>query len=167
MKRRDLLRYGLGTAAAMAVGTFPSLSHAAAPTRRIKIGMLGSTHAHAAGKLATVRRLTDWFELVGVVEPDAQRRQKLNDLKDYAGVPWMSSEQLLNTAGLKAVLVETSVPDLVPTATRCAAANLHIHLDKPAGTSLSEFAKLLDMMKSAGRHLQMGYMFRYNPAFSL
>src|SRR5438477_4692890 len=161
MNRRELLKASLGAAAATAAQKLAPL-FAASAARPIKVGMVGTSHAHAAGKLATARRLTDWFELVGVVEPDEQRRAKLNDQRDYAGVRWLSEEQLLNTTGLQAVFVETAVADLVPTATQCAAAKLHIHLDKPAGTSLPPFRQLLETMKRNGRYLQMGYMFRYN-----
>jgi predicted dehydrogenase len=50
------------------------------------------------------------------------------------------------------------------TAEECLAAGKHIHLDKPAGESLPQFQRLLE--EAARKHLavQMGYMFRYNPA---
>src|SRR5690348_2503654 len=108
MNRRELLRSSLGAAAAMAVQGISFRLAAAPASRRIKIGMVGTSHAHASGKLATVRKLADWFDLVGVVEPDEQRRQKLSDQKDYAGVRWTTPEQLLNHAGLDALLIETA-----------------------------------------------------------
>jgi predicted dehydrogenase len=78
---------------------------------------------------------------------------------------WLSEEQLLNTAELRAVAVETEIPELVPTGMRCISAGAHIHLDKPAGLSLFEFKKLLDEATRRRLTVQMGYMFRYNPAF--
>jgi predicted dehydrogenase len=60
--------------------------------------------------------------------------------------------------------VETAVPDLVPTGTRCIAAGMHIHLDKPAGADLDAFRKLLERSDSKKRLVQMGYMLRYSPA---
>jgi len=57
------------------------------------------------------------------------------------------------------------VKDLVPTATRLASAGLHLHVEKPGGPSLPAFANLLDIVRQKGRILQMGYMFRRNPAF--
>lgn len=78
---------------------------------------------------------------------------------------WLTEEQLLNTKGLNAVAVETAVRDLVPTAARCVARGVHVHLDKPAGESLGEFKRLLDEATRKRLVIQMGYMLRYNPAF--
>jgi predicted dehydrogenase len=77
----------------------------------------------------------------------------------------MTEEELLNTPGLQAVAVETEVKDLVPTGARCIAAGKHIHLDKPAGESLSAFKRLLDEATRQRLTVQLGYMLRYNPAF--
>lgn len=107
------------------------------------------------------------FEVVGIVEPDPQRRAAAEASRTYADLTWMTEEQLLDTEGLRAVAVETEISDLVPTAARCVAAQKHVHLDKPAGDSLPAFRRLLE---DAGRHgltVQMGYMLRYNPAFQL
>lgn len=135
---------------------------AAAPLR---IGQIGTTHAHAAGKLAALRRLPAHFEVVGVVEPDPARRAALADQAAYRGLPWLTEEALFGTPGLRAVAVETLVEDLVPTARRCIAAGLHVHLDKPAGPSLPAFRELLAAAGARGLTVQLGYMFRYNPGF--
>jgi predicted dehydrogenase len=71
----------------------------------------------------------------------------------------------LNTPGLQVVAVETDVRDLVPTARRCVAAGMNVHLDKPAGESLAEFRALLEDATRRRLTVQMGYMLRYNPAF--
>ncbi len=148
----------------------PSLLHfskaqASRTPARIKVGQIGTAHAHAAGKMATLRKLSADYEVVGIAEPDPDRQKKAKNQSAYRGLKWLSEEQLLNTPGLQAVAVETDIPELVPTAMRCVSAGMHIHLDKPAGLSLSAFRKLLD--EATGRKLtvQMGYMFRHNPAF--
>lgn len=137
---------------------------AAASETRLKIGQIGTTHAHADGKAGALRRSAD-FELVGVVEPDEQLRRAAEARKDYQGVRWLTEEQLFNTPGLRAVAVETQVKDLLPAAARCIARGVHIHLDKPAGESLPEFQRLLEAATKKKLTIQMGYMFRYNPAF--
>ncbi|MBL7188384.1 MAG: Gfo/Idh/MocA family oxidoreductase [Phycisphaerae bacterium] len=131
----------------------------------IKVGQIGTAHAHAAGKMATLRKLSNHYEVVGIAEPDPDRRKDAKKRSAYRGLKWISEEQLLNTPGLQAVAVETDIPELVPTAMRCVSAGMHIHLDKPAGLSVSAFRDLLD--EATGRKLtvQMGYMFRHNPAF--
>jgi predicted dehydrogenase len=133
---------------------------------RIKIGQIGVGHAHAAGKMAAYRANTD-FEVVGLVEPDPELRAAAQSAPQYQGLRWMTQEELLNEPGLQAVAVETRVRDLLDTAEVCVEAGMHIHLDKPAGASLKQFARILD--RAASRHLlvQMGYMFRYNPAVLL
>ena len=129
---------------------------------RIRIGQIGTGHAHASGVFAQLKQ-TDDFEVVGVVENDPKRRQSLGD--SYQGVKLITEEQLLNTSNLRAVVVETEVEELLPTAVRCANAGMHIHLDKPAGESLSSFRSLLDEMERRRLHLQMGYIYRYHTAF--
>ena len=133
---------------------------------KIRIGQIGTAHAHAAGKMETMRKSAD-FEVVGIVEPDPTRRTAAEKTETYGGLAWMTEEQLLNTPGLQAVAVETAVKDLVPTAARCIAAGKHLHLDKPAGESLPALKALLDDATRQKLTVQMGYMFRYNPAFQL
>ena len=132
---------------------------------KIKYGQIGVTHAHA-NKIRAYRDSDD-YEVVGAVETDAARRQQAQDSDLYRDLPFLTEQQLLNVPGLQVVGVETKIRDLLPTAKRCISAGMHIHLDKPAGASLPEFRKILD--EAARRHLvvQMGYMYRYNPAIIL
>ena len=114
--------------------------------------------------MASLRRLPE-FEVVGVVEPDERRRSVARNKPAYAGLRWMTEEALFDADGLQAVAVETEVDRLIPSAQRAINAGLHIHLDKPAGESLPPFAKLLAEAARRRLTVQMGYMFRYNPAF--
>lgn len=166
MERRDFLLIAAG-ATAFAAGRGLSAGDAGSSSKKpkIRVGQIGTAHGHAAGKMAALRSLSEEFEVVGVVEPDAARREAARRRSEYRDVPWMTEEQLLNAPGLQAVAVETGVAELVPTARRCVEAGLHVHLDKPAGESLADFAALLDAAGAERRVVQMGYMFRYNPAF--
>ena len=156
----------LQTAAVTGLALTPRVRAQTPATRppKIRIGQIGTGHAHAAGKMDAMRA-SDEYEVVGVVEPDPQRRTNAEQTKTYAGLTWMTEEQLLNTAGLQAVAVETNVRELLATAARCIAAGKHIHLDKPAGESLPTFKAVLDDATRRKLTVQMGYMFRYNPAF--
>lgn len=167
MKRRDFLHLAAGSIAASSAsrGTFAFGQARARKTKRIKVGQIGTGHAHAAGKMATLRKLQDQFEVVGIAEPDPARRRAVQGHSAYRDLPWLTPEQLLNHPGLEVVAVETTVADLVPIGQTCADAGMHLHLDKPAGTSLSDFRRLLETASAKGRVVQMGYMFRYNPAF--
>lgn len=164
LPRRDFVR--LTTLAGLASLTASPAQDTATARPKIRIGQIGTAHAHAAGKMDTIRHSPD-FELVGVVEPDPERRAIAEKSATYAGIPWMTEEQLLNAPGLQAVAVETLIKDLVPTGARCIGAGKHIHLDKPAGESLAPFKALLDDATRRKLTVQMGYMFRYNPAFTL
>lgn len=159
--RRDFLLSVGGAATALALAA----PDARAASSRIKVGQIGTGHAHAAGKMSSLRSLTDDYEVVGVVENDPALRQAAEKDAAYRGLTWMTEEQLLSTPGLKAVAVETTVPDLVPAATRCVARGLHVHLDKPAGESLAAYRQLLDTATARLVTVQMGFMFRHNPAF--
>ena len=159
MKRRQFLA-NLAAAGAASGSLF-----AADSKPRIKMGQVGTKHAHAAGKLQTILKYPDTFEFVGIVEPDGRRRAEIRDRAPYAGLPWMSLEELLAVPELEAVAVETAVKDLVPTATRCLQAGKHIHLDKPAGDSLEDCKRMHALARRRSLVIQMGYMLRYNPAF--
>ncbi|MEZ6111861.1 MAG: Gfo/Idh/MocA family oxidoreductase [Pirellulaceae bacterium] len=128
----------------------------------MKIGQIGTRHAHAS-KLSVYRDSPD-YEVVGVVEPDSQQRQLASRQPVYRDLPWMTQEQLLNVPGLDAVLIETEVSGLLEAASAAVSAGKHIHLDKPAGESLPKFRQLLQAAEQQHLLVQMGYMYRYNPA---
>lgn len=129
---------------------------------KIKVGQIGVGHAHAS-KLSVYRDSPE-YEVVGIVEPDDELRRRAQETAPYKGLPFMTQEQLLNVPGLQAVLVETRVRDLLQTAEVCIAAGKHVHLDKPAGASLPQYERLLKNAERQKLLVQMGYMFRYNPA---
>ncbi|MDZ7619108.1 MAG: twin-arginine translocation signal domain-containing protein, partial [Patescibacteria group bacterium] len=166
-QRREFLQASATTGLAVAAASWlaPRPAWAARPDKRVKVGQIGVGHAHAGGKMATLRKLYDEFEVIGVAEPCEPLRKQWQDHPIYRGVPWMTVEQLLEIKSLEAVAVETEVGDLLPTAARCIAAGMHIHLDKPAGESLPQFRQVLDEATRRGLAVQMGYMYRNNPAF--
>jgi len=148
---------------AVALAAVPGLAGASRP--RIKVGQIGVGHAHAT-KLSVYRASAD-YEVVGIVEPDAELRTRAESQEVFRGIPWMTQEQLLNVTGLQAVLVETRVRDLLATAETCVAAGKHVLLDKPAGASLPQFRRILDDAARQKLLVQMGYMYRYSPAIVL
>ncbi|MCI0700898.1 MAG: Gfo/Idh/MocA family oxidoreductase [Planctomycetia bacterium] len=131
----------------------------------IKIGQIGVGHAHAS-KLGVYRKSPD-YEVVGIVEPDAALRKQAGAQEAYRGLKWMTQDELLKTPGLQAVLVETRVPDLLNTADAVVGAGKHVHIDKPAGESLPQFKRILASATKQKLLVQMGYMYRYNPAVVL
>ncbi len=171
--RRQVLKYAGGLASLWAGPTSLSAQQPAPaqqPVRSsaqkpIRVGQIGVGHAHAS-KLAAYMDSPD-YEVVGIVEADQALRAQAETRAPFRDCTWMSEEQLLSTPGLQVVLVETHVRDLLATATRCIAAGKHIHLDKPAGTSLPSFTSLLQQAEQQQLIVQLGYMYRFNPAIVL
>lgn len=161
--RRDFLKtVGIGTVGVVAASV-GRVAHAEPP--RIKLGQIGVGHAHAS-KLGVYRKSPD-YEVVGIVEPDETLRERAKTQDPYRDLPWMTQEQLLNTPGLQAVLCETRVNGLLDAAEACVSAGKHVHLDKPAGESLPQYRRVLDIAAEKKLLVQMGYMFRYNPGVTL
>jgi predicted dehydrogenase len=166
--RRQLLTSAIGAGAALTAGQLleSAASEEEKPEQRIKIGQIGTGHEHASGKMSTLRKLSDHYEVVGIAESDPELRRKYDNHPTYRGLTWMTEEQLLNTQGLQAVAVEVDSDDdhLMDIAGRCISAGMHIHLDKPGGESFSKFKTVLDEAGRRNLTVQLGYMYRNNPA---
>jgi predicted dehydrogenase len=150
-------------ASVAALGALPRLR----PAERLKAVQIGTVHGHADGKMETLRRLADAYEVVGAVEPDAALRERARSRPAYRDLPWLAEAEALGRTDVQVVAVETALEALVPTARRAVAAGKHVHLDKPAGPSLPAFRSLLEEARAKERRLQLGYVFRYNPAFTM
>jgi predicted dehydrogenase len=122
----------------------------------LRIGQIGTEHAHAGGKMEAIRSLTELWEVVGVTGP-----------KGYEGVKSMTVEELLAVPDLNAVAVETTIEASCEMARRCIEAGKHVHLDKPGALQHAEFKAMRLAAEQKGLTVQMGYMLRYNPAFEL
>lgn len=166
MQGNRLNRRAFVKAGSVGVGLLPfATSPATGKKERIRIGQIGVGHAHAS-KLS-VYRASDDYEVVGVVEPDDELRRRAKTQDVYRDLPFMTQEELLNTRGLQAVLVETKVRDSLAAAQACIESGFHVHLDKPAGESFPHYSRILESAKREGLLVQMGYMYRYNPAVVL
>src|SRR5689334_4461832 len=99
---------------------------------KIRIGLLGAGHGHAAGKLQVLQASPE-FEVVGVAEGDPQVRERCRSTTSSAAARWISEESLLADRSVAAVAVEGRVQDNLALARRALEAGKHIHLDKPAG----------------------------------
>ncbi|MFO7936329.1 MAG: Gfo/Idh/MocA family oxidoreductase [Kiritimatiellia bacterium] len=152
---------------AAAGSALPGISSASAETSTIKkpirIGQIGTANQHAY-KMGTLRKLTDLFEVVGFVENDPKLREKALKSDVFKGLKVMTEEELLAVPGLQAVSIETEERVCIPPALRAVRAGKHIHLDKPCGESLLAFRKLLNEAKTKNLTVQVGYMYRNNPA---
>src|SRR3954469_20535001 len=108
--RRTLISTTVATGLISAVAS-RRISSSDVKNPRIRIGQIGVGHAHAS-KLSVYRQSPD-YEVVGIVEPDADLRRRAESQEAFRGLTWMPQDQLLSTPGLQAVLVETRVGDLL------------------------------------------------------
>ena len=130
--------------------------------KKIKIGQIGIGHNHGEAKMKAVRKIPELFEVIGYAEENERWIEKRGELKGYEGLPRMSVEEVI--AKSDAILVESDVWDLTRYAQMCVDAGKHIHMDKPASGTLEEYKYLLDTAKEKNLVVQLGYMYRYNPA---
>lgn len=140
---------------------------AAGRSGKIRVGQIGTSHAHASGKMDAVRSLGDLYEVVGVAEPIAGRQAAAKGAKSYAGLTWMSEADLLADESVEAVLVETTLADSSRAALAAITAGKHVHLDKPGAERHDDFRRMRLEAERRGLTVQMGYMLRHNPAFAL
>ena len=130
--------------------------------KKIKIGQIGIGHNHGEAKMKAARKFPELFEIVGYAEENERWIEKRGELKGYEGLPRMSVEEVI--AKSDAILVESDVWNLTKYAQMCIDAGKHIHMDKPASGTLEEYKYLLDTAKEKNLVVQLGYMYRYNPA---
>ncbi len=130
--------------------------------KKIKLGQIGIGHNHGEAKMLSARKFPELFEIVGYAEENEEWIKKRENLKGYEGLKRMSVEELLDECD--AILVETDVWDLTKYAKLCVDRGIHIHMDKPASGTLEEYKSLLDTAEKNKLVVQLGYMYRYNPA---
>lgn len=130
--------------------------------KKLKIGQIGIGHNHGEAKMLAVRKLPELFEVVGYAEENEEWVKKRGGLSGYEGLERLSTDELISKSD--AVLVESDVWNLTKYAKMCVDAGKHIHMDKPAGGTLEEYKAVLDAAKAQSLTVQLGYMYRYNPA---
>lgn len=128
----------------------------------IKIGQIGIGHNHGEAKMLAVRKFPELFEVVGYAEENEEWIEKRGNLEGYQGLKRMSVQEVIEQSD--ALLVECDVWNLTKYAKMCIEAGKHIHMDKPASGTLEEYKEVLDMAKAKDLVIQLGYMYRYNPA---
>lgn len=142
--------------------------------KKLKVIQIGIQHEHATGKMNTLRKMEDIFEVAGYVDDRSFSRTSVylanEDLQawpwPYSGLREFTLEEALNYPGLDAVLVEVPNNDLAEIALLCMKKGLAMHVDKPGGEDPARFKELVDGCKAADIPLQMGYMYRGNPAMN-
>ena len=133
--------------------------------RRLRTLFYGMTHEHAPGKIATLRKLTDDFEVVAIADDTARRAPTFfTDPFDASGFRIVSEEEARAMADIDVVLVETANRDLMDVAAVFAERGVPMHCDKPCGEAMEPYRTLVEKCRAKNVPLQIGYMYRGNPA---
>lgn len=132
--------------------------------RKIRIAQIGvNRFSHALSVFNSMKTLPEVFDIAGycLVEGEKERFQK--ELFVFNGYPELTLEEILNDPTIEAVTVETEEIHLTKYAIMAAEHGKMIHMEKPGGTSLEEFEKLISIVKEKNLVFHTGYMYRYNP----
>jgi predicted dehydrogenase len=157
ISRRDFCIGGAATAA---------LALAAQDAPPLRLGMLGMWHAHADGIVSRVAENPKEFTLVGFHDPDPEvvaEKRKRWEPKIPGFKVFEKPEQLL-AEQLDGVVVEGLVVDNLKLARMALESGRPVMLEKPAGVSLEEHRKLIELARGKKLHVQMIYLFRYMSA---
>jgi predicted dehydrogenase len=159
MHRRTLL-------AGLALAPFAGLL-AAETKERIRVAQIGTSHAHAAGKMDALRSLPDLYEVVSYAEPIASRQAAAQTAKSFAGLKYLTEAEILADPSIRVIVIETTLEDSARAALAALKAGKHIHLDKPGAEKHADFVALRRYAAERKLTVQMGYMLRYNPGVQL
>ena len=131
--------------------------------KKLRVGHIGTKHDHSADIVKCLDKFPDTFEIVGIVEDDPEWRAGIEKNEVYKNHRFLTGEQLFN-AGCDFIICEGFEYDLPYLALKCVENGIPVHIDKPAGRDYSVFRKVIEKARAKSIPVQMGYMYRYNPA---
>jgi len=132
--------------------------------RVIQIGTGRFTHSDHT--MSAMRDMPDWYEVLGICEPNEAEKEKAMKRNAYQGLQWFTLDEVLKRTDLDAIIVETAEPEQGKMSLLCAQHGFNVHSDKPCGEDVETFAELAKTLKEKNLVYQNGYMLRYNPAVS-
>lgn len=134
---------------------------------RLRVAQVGTSHAHAAGKMDALRSLPELYDVVGFAEPIVARQAEAPGGGSFAGLKYLTEAEILADKSIRVVVIETTLEDSARAALAALKAGKHIHLDKPGAEKHADFVTMRRYAAEKGLTVQMGYMLRYNPAIQL
>ena len=132
----------------------------------VQMAQYGTKHSHAAGKIVAMQANRD-VELVGVFEPDAERRAQLADSDtSFATVHWFkSAQEMLADPAIVAVASEGLNVESLDQTEEIVAAGKHVWYDKAPGDDWAQWQRVVAAAGEKNLLIQMGYMLRYHDGF--
>ena len=164
--RRRFLSHSLNSA--VAAGSVGIVTQAKATMGHDPIGaaLIGTTHPHALGHRKALERSRN-YTLIGVAEPNPQLAKQAREDRRWEGVNWMGLNTLLADDRVEMVCIETDPLDALTYSRMSVRANKHTKIDKPPGAEFNALKEIFEEAKNRKLLIQMGYVYRYNPAFRL
>ena len=134
--------------------------------KKIKVAQIGLGHDHAVPIFDSILSQPEIFDVLAFAVPPVEEIEfcdKVHIYRNERRIPMMKIDEVLNLPELDGVIIETEERNLTKYAIMAVEKNLHIHMDKPGGTDLDEFEKLINMVKNKNLTFSVGYMYRFNP----
>ena len=133
--------------------------------RPLRALFYGQTHEHAPGKLETLKRMRDEYEIVAIVDDFPRKSPMYRDQEwDPADYPIVSEEEAWRIPGIDVGFVEVTNCDLMEIAAEFAARGIPMHCDKPCGEDFAAYRRVVETCRAKDIPMQIGYMYRANPA---
>ncbi len=164
-RRQFLSRSFSGAVAASSLG-IATLAKPPAGHDPIGAALIGTTHPHALGHRKAIERSQN-YTLLGVAEPNPDLLKRAKKDSRWDGVTWMELDGLLAEKRVQMVCVETDPLESLTYSRMAIEANKHTKIDKPPGADFKALRQILDDAQRRKLLIQMGYVYRYNPAFRL
>lgn len=129
-------------------------------SERLRFGLIGC--GGQGGYLSEAAAITGRAELVACADLDATRAQQFAAQFGYAD--WYgNAAEMLDEAGLDAVIVATSHDQLQPAAMDVVRAGKHVLVEKPMALNAVDGQALVDAARKSDVRLMVGYTLRFLP----
>ena len=133
--------------------------------RPLRTLFYGQTHEHAPGKLLTLSKMRDTYEIVAIADDSPRHSPMYRDQPwDPGGYRIVGEEEAWRIPDIDVAIVETTNCDLMEIAGKFAARGIPMHCDKPCGEDFETYRRIVETCRAKGIPFQIGYMYRANPA---
>jgi predicted dehydrogenase len=130
---------------------------------KLKVGLIGLAHPHAAGHLRELELLDD-VEAIYVADADAAALAGVRDRPKVAAT-FADLDALLGRDDVPVLVVLRRNDESVPAMLRAVEAGKHVIADKPAARTADELARLLDAAARRGVLVSVYYQNRWSPEY--
>lgn len=132
--------------------------------RRIRVVQYGTwKYCHSDHVMMTLRSMPNIFDVVGVCEPNEERRAEAKKRACYDGLTWLDKDEIFSDRSIDVVMIESHETEQGRDALEFVREGFNVHVEKPGGAD-DIFDELADTAREKGVLLHMGYMYRFNPA---